>query len=119
MRDPRGWMEFGIDAVAAPCRNDGAVPGLGMLLNDATKLANRRARFHDLDSLVQSFSRSLNNPDSIRIRFCLVTHIVGFVEIRVIAPVVQRDVEVENITVQKNSLIGDTVTDNFIGRRTQ
>jgi len=40
MRYPRRGMEIGVDAMATPGRNDTTVSGLGVLLNDVTKLSD-------------------------------------------------------------------------------
>lgn len=45
-------MEFRVDAMAAPGRNDTTVFRLGVLLNDLAKLSYGRAGLHDLDGLV-------------------------------------------------------------------
>ena len=39
VRYPRRGMEMGVDTMATPGRDDTAVSGLGMLLNDAAKLS--------------------------------------------------------------------------------
>lgn len=119
MGDPRGWMELGVDAVTAPVGHDAAVLGLGVLLDDLAKVAERRAGLDELNGLVQALPRRLDDPDRVWVGLGAFAHVVGLVDVGVVAPVVQGDVEVEDVAVQQDSLVGDSVADYFIGRSAQ
>lgn len=114
--DPRGRVEVGVDAVPAPGRDDVAVPRLGVLLDGVAELAERGTRLHELDGLVQALAGRLDDPHVVGVGLGSVADVVGLVEVGVVAFVVDGDVEVENIAVQEDSLVGDSVADDLVGR---
>lgn len=63
MRYPRRGVEFSVNAMATPGGDDAAVSGFGILLNNTTKLSYWRARLHELNCLIQAFSRRFNYSD--------------------------------------------------------
>lgn len=119
VRDPRRGVELGVDAMATPGSNDTAFSRLRMLFDDLAKLPYRRSRLHDLDGLVQAFSRRFNHSNRIWVGFGSVANVVGFVQIGVVPAVIQRNVEVEDIAVEEDPLIGNPMADNFVWRRAQ
>lgn len=119
MRDPRRGMEMCVDAVATPGCNDFATSGLGMLLDDGSKVSYRRAGLHNRNGLVQAFSRRFNYPDRIWVRLGSIADIVGFVEVSMISLVIDRYVEIEDVTIEEESLVGYPVADHFVWRGTQ
>lgn len=81
-------MEFGVYAMATPCRDDGTVSGLGMLLNDVTKVSYWRAGLDELNGHVQAFPCRFNQSDRVWVRLCSIADIIRFVEIGVITLVI-------------------------------
>lgn len=98
--------------------DNAAVPCLGMLLNDVTEFSDQSSWLYGLDSFVQALSCRLNDSHSIGVRLGLVTNIVRLIQIGMVTSVVKRNVDVENIAVEKDTLIGNTVTDDLIDRGT-
>lgn len=88
MRYPRWGMEFGVDAMAAPGRDDTAVPGLRMLLDDATKLSYWGSGLHELNCHIQAFPRRFNYSNRVRVCLGSIAHIICFVDICVITLVI-------------------------------
>ena len=111
-------MEELADSVATVSSNDTAVVLLGVLLDNVTKFSDQGARLHSLDGLVQTLSRGFNHANSIGIGLGLVTNVVGLVQVGVVSLVIQGNIDVENIAVQQNTLIRDTVADDFVNRCT-
>jgi hypothetical protein len=79
MRYPRRGMEIGVDAMATPGRDDTTVSGLGMLLNDVTKISYRRAGLHELNRLLQAFPCGFNYSDRVWVRLGSIAHIIRFI----------------------------------------
>jgi len=118
MRDVGRAVEYRVDAVADIGSNDAAVLGLGVGLNGIAKVAEQCARLHQLDGLIEALASRLYNTDSIGVRLGPVTNIVRLVEIPVVALVVERDVEVDDVAVEEYALIRNAVTDDLIQRGT-
>jgi hypothetical protein len=111
-------MEQLVDTVATVRPDDTAVLALCVLLNDIAILAEESAWLDKLDSLVQALSRSFRHTNGIRVCQRLVTDVVCLVQIAVEATVVESYVDVEDIAVLEDSLIGDAVANDFVDRCT-
>lgn len=96
------------------CTNHTAILGFGVLLNDIAKFSNQNAWLHSLDGFVQTLSCSFHNSDIIWIRLRFIADIVCLVQIGMVSFVVQCDVDVEDIAIDKRSVIGNAVADDFI-----
>ncbi len=117
MRDVGRAVEQLVDAVAAVRADDAAVLFLGDLFDNVAKLADQDTRLDRLDRLVQALARGLDNADIVRIGLGTVADVVRLVEIGMVPLVVECDVNVENISVQQDALVGDAVADDFVDRR--
>lgn len=102
------------DSVAAVGSDDTAVLLLGVLLDDVSKLPDQGTGLHSLDGLLQALSCRLDDTDGVRVRLGPVTNVICLVQIGMVAFVVEGNVDVENIAVEENTLIGDTVADDFV-----
>jgi len=109
-------MEDAVDAVSNVRPDNTASLGLGVRLDHITELSEQSARLHQLDGLLETLTRSLDDAHRVRVRLGPVTNVVCFVEIAVEALVVEGHVEVNNIAVEKNTLIGDAVADDLVDR---
>jgi len=78
-------MEFGIDAMTTPRRDDTTVPRLCMFFNNATKVSYGRTGLYDLNCLVQAFACRFDHSDRVQVRPGSIAYIIRFVEISVIA----------------------------------
>jgi hypothetical protein len=107
-----------VDTVSAVCPDDTALAALCVLLDNIAVLTEQRAGLDELNSLVQALSRRLRHTYCIWVRQCLVTNVVGLVEVAVEAAVVERHVDVEDIAILEYSLIGNAVADDFVDRGT-
>jgi hypothetical protein len=114
VRDIRRAVEKLANSMATVSSNNAAVVLLGVLLDNVAELPDQSAGLHSLDGLVQTLSRCLNHANSIRVSLGLVTNVVGLVQVGVVSLVVQRNINVEDITIEQNTLIGDTVADDFV-----
>lgn len=106
------------DAVAAVRADDAAVLCLGVLLDDVAKLANLDAGLDGLDGLVQALAGGLDDAHVVRVGLGAVANVVGLVEIGVVALVVEGHVNVEDVAVEEDALVGNAVADDFVDRRT-
>lgn len=107
-------MELGIDSVAAPGSDYIAASGPGMLLNNLAKLAYRSPRLYQFDSLVQALPCGFNHPNRVWAGFGSIANIVSLVEVGMVATVIERDVEVEDIAIEKDSLVRYPVTNDLV-----
>ena len=114
VRDPWRRMELSVNAMATPGRDDFAASGFCVRLNDSSEVSKRCARLHHGNCLVQAFTRGFNELYRVRVRLGSVADVVRFVQVSVVTPVIDRDVEVEDVTVQENALVGYTMADHFV-----
>jgi hypothetical protein len=76
------------------CFDDTTPSLLRQPLNDVPNLPKQHTRLDQLDSLIQTISRCLNDPHRIRVSPRLVANVVRLVEVAVEAPVVEGYVNV-------------------------
>jgi hypothetical protein len=103
-----------VNAMATVGPDNTAVLALGVLLDDVAVLAEKCAWLDNLNGLVQAFTRSLGNAHCIRVGQSLVANVVCLVQVSMEAAVVQSNVDVEDITVLEDSLIGNAVADDLV-----
>lgn len=114
VRNIRCAVEELVDSVATIRLYNGAVAGLGVLLNRVSRVAEKHTRLDQVDGLVQTFTCGFHHAHSIGVRERLVSNIVGLVDITVESLVVQSDINVDNIAILQGSLVGDTVADGLV-----
>lgn len=102
------------DAVATVCADDAAVLCLGVLFNNVSKLANLHTRLDGFDGLIQTLARSLNDAHVVWVGLGAVANVVRLVQVGVVALVVQGHINVEDIAVEEDALVGDTVADDLV-----
>lgn len=107
-------MEKGVNAVSTVRLDGVAVSALCELLNDRAVLLEGGSRLCNGNRSIQTITSSLNNADSFRVCDSLLTDVVGFVDVSVETAVVKSDVDVENITVFEDILIGNAVADGLV-----
>jgi hypothetical protein len=105
-----------VDTMSAVRLDNAAFFCLCVLLDDVSRIAEEHARLDQLDSLIQALSRSLYYTDRIGVRECLLADVVCLVEVAVEPAVVEGYVDVEDITVFEDALVGNAVADDFVGR---
>lgn len=114
MRNVGRAMEELVDTVTAVCSDDTALLLRSVLLDNVAKLADQNAGLNSLDRLFQALTRGLNNANIVSVRLGLLADIVRLVQIGMVAFVIQCNINVENITVNENALVGDTVANDFV-----
>lgn len=107
-------MEELVDAMATVGPDNTAFLALGVLLDDVAVLAEKSAWLDNLNGLVQAFTRSLGYAYCIRVCQSLVANVVCLVQVSVEAAMVQSNVDVEDVTVLEDSLIGNAVADDLV-----
>lgn len=117
MRHVRRAVEQFVDAVTTISTNDAAVLLLGVLLDDVAKLPYQHAWFDSLDSLLEALACRLNNSHIIRICLRFVADVICLVEISMVALMVDRNINVKDITVKQHPLVRNTVADDLVHRR--
>ncbi len=103
-----------VDAVADVCLHDVALLGLGVLVDDSSEVAEEDAWLDQLNGLVQALPGCLDNADGVWVVLGLLADVVGFVQVAVEAFVVESNVNVQDIAVNKDALIWDTVADTLV-----
>ena len=114
VRDVGRAVEQLVDAMATVCANDTTVLGLGVLLNDVAEFTDQGAGLDSLDSLVKTLTSAFDYADVIGVGLGAVTNVVGFVKIGMVTFVVQSDVDVEDVPIEQDSLIRNTVANDFV-----
>ncbi len=109
-------VEDCVDAVAHVRSDDATAFGLGVFLDRVAKLAEQGARLHQLYGLREALPRSFCHTDRVRVSLGLVTDIVCLGEGAVVALVIERYVEIDDVTVEEDALVGDSMADNFVDR---
>lgn len=102
------------DSVAAVGSDDTAVSLLGVLLDNVSKLSDESTGLHSLNRLFQALSCRLDDTDGVGVRLSSVANVVCLVQIGMVAFVVEGNIDVENIAVEENTLIRNTVADDFV-----
>lgn len=100
--------------MTAVCFDDGTPSRFGVLFDDVAEVFEGDAGFDHGNCLVEAFSGCLDELHELLIGERFVADVVSFVEITVIAFMVESYVEVEDVTIQQNSLIRNAVTDDFV-----
>lgn len=85
MRNVWRAVEDGVDAVADIRPNDAAVIGLCVLLDDVAKLAEEGAGLDELDGLVETLARRLNQTDDVGVCERLVADVVRLIQVAMVA----------------------------------
>ena len=119
VRDPGRGVELGVDAVAAPRGHDAAAPRLGVGLDGGAKVPYGRAGLDEGDGLVETLAGRLDEADRVRVRAGEGTDVIGLVEVRVVAAVVDGYVEVEDVAVDEDAVVGDAMAHDLVGRRAE
>lgn len=88
MRYPRRRVEFGINTMTSPCRNNTTIFGLGVGLNGLTKVSEWGAGFHELDCLVQALPCRFNHSDRLRVCFGSIADVIRLIEVSVMTVVI-------------------------------
>lgn len=114
MRNVRCAMEQAVDAVADVRLDDVAFLRLGVLVDRSSEVAEEDAGLDHRNGVVQAGACCLNNTDGVGVVTSLLADVVCLVEVTVVAAVVEGDVDVEDVAVDQDALIGNAVADNFV-----
>ena len=110
-------MERAVDTMTAIRLDDRAAAGLGVFLYDVTEVFEGDAGFDDCDCLVETFPSCLDKLHKLLVGERLVADIVGFIEVAMVAFMVESDVQVEDVAVEQDSLIRNAMANHFVWRR--
>lgn len=90
-----------------------------MLLDSRAKVPDQRAWFDERDGEIQCLPRRLHEANRVCVLQGARSDIVRLVEVGVVALVVDGNVQVDDVAVKKDTLIGNAVTYNLIRRRAE
>ena len=107
-------MEELVDAVPAVCFDHATSTALCVLLYDFARVSKEHPRLDQCDGLVKALSSRLSNPDGVRVTACSVAHVICLIEITMVSTMVQGDVDIKDVTVEKQSAIRNAMTYDFI-----
>ena len=107
-------MEKLINAVAAVGFDDAAAFRLGVFLNHAPDFAYQHTRFYNFDGFLKTLAGGLDDTNRVAVGEGFGADVVCFIEVAMKAAVVECDVEVENVTVKEEALVGNAVADDFV-----
>ena len=116
MRNVGRAVEGLVDAVADVGTDDAAAAALSVRLDHVAKVAEQSAGLDQLDSLRQALAGRLGDAHRVRVGLRLVADVVCLVEIAVVAFMVEGDVEVEDVAVDEDALVGNAVADDLVER---
>lgn len=88
----------------------------GVLLDHGPVVLECRAGFRNVDGHVQTFAGGFDDTDGVRVGERFVAYVVGLVYVAVEAAVVQGYVDVYDVAVLEDALVGDAVADAFVYR---
>ena len=114
MRDVRCAMEQAVDAVADVRLDDVALLRLGVLVDRVAEVAEEDAGLDHRDSVVQASARRFHNTHRVGVVTGFLADVVCLVEVAVVAAVVEGDVDVEDVAVDQDALVGDAMADDFV-----
>ena len=103
-----------IDAVATVRLDDATASGFGMLFDDRPGIAEEHAGFDESDGVFETLPGRFHDADGLGISSGAVPHVVCFVKVAVVALMIQRDVDVENVAVKENPLIWNAVAYDLV-----
>jgi len=78
------------------------------------RIAELHPRFNDGDGLVKAFSCSFDYADGVGVGCCAGADVVCFVEVPVVALVVEGYVDIDDVSILEGALVRDAVTDCFV-----
>ncbi len=107
-------VEERVDAVPAVGLDDAAAFGLGMLFDHGAGIFERHARLHERDRCVEALSRCFCDADCVGVCEGFGADVVCFVEISVVAFVVECYVQIDNVAVDELALVGYAMADDFV-----
>lgn len=116
MRDVGRAVEDRVNAVTDVSPDDTGVLGLGVLLNRVAKVTVQRPWLDELDRLIKTLSSRLNDAHGVRVSLRPVAHVVRLIQVTVVALMVERDIQVDNVAVHEDALVGNTVADDLVDR---
>lgn len=107
-------MEQAVDAVANVRLDDVALLRLGVLVDGGAKVAEEDTRFDHRDGVVQAGARRFDDTHRVGVVTGLLADVVCLVEVAVVAVVVEGDIDVQDVAVDEDALVGDAVADDFV-----
>ena len=109
-------MEELIDTVTDISLHYAAVATFGMLFNNSTRITEEHAWLDQSYSLVETFPRRLHHSYGFRVGPSLVADVIGLIKVTMEATMIYSDVDIDDVAVNKDALIGNTMTDGFVDR---
>lgn len=107
-------MEQTVNTVSAICLYDTAILAPGMLLDNRAIVAEESAGLDECNGLFETFAGGFDDADIVWILSGGITNIVGLIEVAMVTAMVEGNVDVENIAINQDAGIRDTVADDFI-----
>ena len=98
------------------CLDNTELLRFGVFLDDIPKVADFDAWFDVLDGLCQTLPCGLDQTNSVRVGFGVLSDVICLVQITVVAFVEERDINIEDITVLENPLVRNAVADDLVRR---
>lgn len=117
VRDVGRAVEQAVDAVADVRAHHVALLRLGVLVDRVAEVAEQHARLDQRDGLRQALARRLDDAHRVGVARGLRADVVRLVQVAVEALVVQRDVDVQDVAVDEDALVGDAVADDLVDGR--
>lgn len=109
-------MEQLIDPVATVCPDNTALLRFAVLFNHVSNISDQHSRLYNLYGFFQCVSRTFYNSNVLWVCFGFVSHVVCFVEIAVETSVIDRNVNVDNISILEDVLVWYAVTYDLVYR---
>lgn len=85
-----------------------------MLVDSGSEVAEEDARLDHRDGIVQAGARRFDDTHRVGVITGLLADIICLVEVAVVAVVVEGNVDVEDVAVDEDALVGNAVANNFV-----
>lgn len=85
--------------MSAISRNNTTSPRLRLLTNHIPRCSKRHPGFNELNRLFQTLAARFHDPNAVRVRERFITNVVRLVQVTMETAVVQRHVDVDDVTV--------------------
>ncbi len=87
-----------------------------MGLDHVAELAEERSGLDQLDGLLEALAGGLDDANRIGVGLGSITNIVRLVQVAVVALMIERHIEVDNVAIEQDALIGYPVADDLVDR---
>ena len=87
-----------------------------MAFDDRANISEEHSRLDHLHSTIKAFPGGFRNANRIHVYFGPVSDVVGLVEITVKTAMIERHVDIDDVSIQENTVVWNPMADDLVGR---